>query len=398
MARENLHGLPPEIILQIMHQLPDLESLESMIQIFRDARRGLLTRMVPKLYGELMPEAIAAIRSEGLSLTRNMKQAIAVLDDRRRWKEIVDLQKQRENRPDTFVNMGEVMKLLRLHKTVQFFLKDFPEHQRLSQRLLTGENRIDWLDVAFRLSDTETLRLTRALLRIQTYCRIFGKQETRMSGPNPSLLLEYLDPNSGPCPDFGLLPPWKMEEIACVWKYLQEKSSPLINQVRKNLLSLSGLGTGKLNMDQVLERRQFRITDVCDGMDARMPLFIGPMFMYRLAHAKPGHQSTMAVANDPGNSNAREVEAFLINPSLRPGAERLLDPVEKYDVDTVEELESTFTDLERPSVGWMEKIKTWSLAQESAAVPAFIPIWHLDDHFGDDPDWRWGSAIWDEAD
>lgn len=412
MARETLHNLPPEIILQIYRQLPDQKCFESMMlvcskfhTVYRENRRGLLSQLVPKIYGDLMPDALAAIRSEGLSFQDHEEEAIALLDKRRRSKELMEPKLPKAIQPKLSLSMGEVIKLLRLNKTIHFFLNGYVKPMNVSSNEpITNSN-----SAIVPFSDMETRRFSRALLRIQTYSNIFGKREASLDVDNCQFI-DFVRPSDqsqrkrvvaptieltrtkelGNAVMFGPMPPWEMEEFACVWTYLREISLHLVNPVTKILIHHFAPDSRAS-----LEKLQEKIRGVTSKIDELTPLLIGPMFMYRLMHAQPLNRCKMIMANAHESQNKMELDLFTSKPALRPGVEYLLDPVEQYDVETIEQMESKFTDLEKPNMGWMEKIRYWDSVQQTQLHTQY-PLWNLDEHFGDDVDWKWGYAIWDD--
>lgn len=416
MARENLHGLPPELIGAIFKQLPDLQSVGSMAltcskfhQVYRDSRRGILSQIALNQYGDLIPEAIAAVRSEGLSFEDHEEEATALLDRRRRHKEIMKPSIPRTIQPNTFANAEEIIKMLRLNETIQSFMKVFSKPYKVADKPK------DLVDPIPPLSDLESRRFARALLRIQTYCNIFGKRETDIDVQNSqaldlltsSGLQDYFVPPSMEIINrakehdqailFGPLPPWEVEEFACVWTQLQELSSSVVEGV---LDALYYNTIGQLAPEDAEKKMEYRrhFDDMVSRIDPAMPLLIGPKFMHRFFRAGSLDRSKMLMANAHEYANKLDFDMFTAWPYLRPGMKHLLDPVEleHYNAETVEKMMSKFTGLERPNRGWIEKVKRVQRAPLTQHTD--YPIWNFDQGgvSYQDVDWRWGYAIWDD--
>lgn len=133
-------------------------------------RPDLLYCILKKQYDEqLLPEAIAAIRSKGLDMENNAEKAIALLDIRRRAQEI-------GGRASEPASLDEIIELLHFHQEIHFFLEDYSQNAP----------RPAWIDPAqwptflpLNLSNSEKRRFLRALCRLQTHAYIFGTRENR---------------------------------------------------------------------------------------------------------------------------------------------------------------------------------------------------------------------------
>lgn len=233
-AKPTLEGLPTELLILILFQVPDRVSLKSAVlssptihQAYLTVREQVLSCILQKQYGELWGGAIAVIRFRGLFFEHH-REAIALLDTWRRSKEICELAlgALRIDKPS---DMEEILALFQLEKVLQFFLKDYT----------TNPPRPEWIELdrwermlPIELSDDERHRFFRALCRLQTHSNIFADLEK-----DPENRVSWLDNDwRGPGSEeayrvfYGTLPPWEYDEMGCVWAYLKTKFSP-VNKV-----------------------------------------------------------------------------------------------------------------------------------------------------------------------
>lgn len=371
-------------------------------QAFLTERERLLSCILQKQYGELLPEAIAFIRSRGLFFAKYKEEAIALLDTWRRRQEIKELalSSSRLVKP---TNMEEIMGLLQFGKVLQFFLKDYT----------VKLPRPGWIEadqwekmLPIELSNDEKHRFLRALCRLQIYSNIFAIAERRRNDK------DYFDNDwqhltTLPSAEeevyrlfYGTLPPWEYVEMGCVWTYLQTKFGPVYKVVAdglRDLVEKHGNASPELreyfeHLDLPYDQRPwwggeiesvFQLDDLPDCSNSLAAF--GPSFVYRLLHAEPLLQREMVLCNA---SFWRET---FIGCAMFVGEDEMLPliyPADRHAVKDFDQFWTTLPPLERPNLAW-KNVYLWAHNPGDNFEEA------VDIH-PDQTGWDWGIAIWDD--
>jgi hypothetical protein len=112
-------------------------------------------------------------------------------------------------------NMAEAITLIHLHESMRHVADDYCHS--ISR----------WQKNPSPLSELESLRLFRALYRFQIYCNLLGaRQEMEETDLTGSSETETAFHNFLP-----RFPPWEVQEIACIWKYLEKRWGLLLREV-----------------------------------------------------------------------------------------------------------------------------------------------------------------------
>ncbi|KAJ5580042.1 uncharacterized protein N7459_006027 [Penicillium hispanicum] len=282
--RHALEQLPTELLILILFQIPDHNTLQSLVfaspachQSYLMIRHELLHYIMKRQYGEFLDlsEALVAIRSKGDYMELHKEQAIALLDIRRRSKEINNLAITPESRADEPTSLEEIIDLLHFHKEMHFFLDDYSKNAP----------RPAWIDpsrwtqmLPLQLSGIEKRRFLRALCRLQILSHIFHKPEEKPDGSYSGHYNQWFQELSDEDAWrlwYGALLPWESEEIGCVWSYLKTKYPPLYPEI--------------IDKDEQPPGAQIECVDDL----YQLPRFteglasIGPRFLYRVLHATP---------------------------------------------------------------------------------------------------------------
>ncbi|CRL26732.1 Lysosome-associated membrane glycoprotein, conserved site [Penicillium camemberti] len=424
MANPTLEGLPTELLILILLEIPDLTSLKSIVisspifhQAYLAVRQEALCRIVKDQWGILLGDAVAATRSRGLLFAGQKREAIALLDTWRRKEEISKLGMTSSNRIDEPGSMEEIGHLFYLHKVFNFFLEDYAKN--LPRPYAKNIRLPPWLEEAnipweiqwetsvlpIKLSHTEKHRLLRALCRLQIYANIFGQPECHRGGDwfrNDWNTKKETD-SSKPASEeawrvfFGTIPPWEYHEMACVWAYFTTMFDPIYKEVTAGLYELVEKHMRKDDsMYQFFDSLPEDVRPPSGGMESLQSLqnlpdrskslaSMGPEFVYRLLHGTP------LIRRDMVKLNAEDDILSSFPPSWLWEEDKLpfLYPADRHAVQNYEGLWSTLPSFEKPNLGW-RMMHLLPHTPEQTFEDA------IDLEGGDEALWSWGFAIFDD--
>ncbi|KAJ5174470.1 uncharacterized protein N7482_000347 [Penicillium canariense] len=392
MAKPTLEGLPAELLIIILSQISDWESLRSIVlssptchRAYLASRHELLYNILKRQYGQLLdlPEAITAIRSKGLYLHHNEEEAIALLD---RWRRRDEISRWSLTLTEP-IGLEEVIKLLHLHKQLQFFLEDYS----------TNIPRPSWMDPAqwehelpLKMSDCEKRRFLRALYRLYTHANIFGLPEVH---PQSNSIDNGFDNEQAYRLFFGAMPPWEYQEIGCVWSYLMTQYGSVFNEI-SHALRNAMRDTESRFFGDVLPDNECPPSGVVDTVDhlEKLPKYaqsltsVGPDFLYRVLHAKPLHRRNLVIANL--RTYRPLMGCWLLNWVFRVP---FTDPADRYDVPYFKLFWSTLPPIDQPNLGW-----------KRLGLMPHTPEQQLEDVLemneeALEQEWPWGYALWDDS-
>ena len=240
-----LEALPTELRIIILCYAPDLRTLSSLVhaspayhQSYVASRlyvlRALVRRQVPDF---CLSEAISAIRAVQIHAeTPNQFEAVVAHFDRwRRRDELESL--SGKSAFDELTNPDEIIALLRLQRNIDFMLERYCRTAPCPRWMSVDDWRSKHLPL--QLSAVEKARFLRASYRIQLFSQLLGRREILSQDLQPGCFgtriadkmeLEYIW-DLFFCP----MPPWEVEEIICVWVYLQCEWSSLFDIVAADL-------------------------------------------------------------------------------------------------------------------------------------------------------------------
>ncbi|KAL1970495.1 hypothetical protein VTN77DRAFT_4139 [Rasamsonia byssochlamydoides] len=359
MAEPTLEGIPVELRILILVSVSDLKTLSNLVhaspacrQAYVLVRQEILHRFVGQQYGCVdIAEAIAAIRSEGLHAE-------------------VESNKK---------------------KKLDFLLQDYG--LTMPSPPWMGSMRWESEILPLRLSDDERARLLRALYRLQTYCNIFGTQEYL---PQENQSLETKLSSSNWCGVtfeieemwslfFGTMPPWEVEEFACVWIYARNKYTQIFEEIAEDVTTngarFKWLPLGSLP----IECKELHPYDDHYEPYRNHLVSIGPCFLYEVLRQESYEKRWDVVA-----SNALPYQnSFMdfIKLSLYPGP--LIYPADRCEREDVASLLPALPPLERPNMGWirywygsdpMDNVRRAEIFDHSPVI---------------EEDWELGYVFWD---
>ncbi len=148
---------------------------------------------------------------------------------------------------------------------VQHFAADFP------QEAIPRFNRIfETTRPETSISESEELRILRALYRFQLYCNIFGRKTIDAAKQAPPTMEGWpRQPWPGQSPDdldcelelfFWPWPPWANEQLACVFEYLETKISVYFNDVASHDIDWGRRQVNRVEPTVAIPYRQFLVS------------------------------------------------------------------------------------------------------------------------------------------
>jgi hypothetical protein len=338
-----------------------------------------------------LAEAITAIRSTGLWLEHRGEEAIALLDRWRRREEIGQYFPTSVGRVDQPDDVEEIIKLLQLHKKLQFFLEDYT----------INVLRPPWTDLAqwerelpIRFSDNEKRRFMRALCRLQIYANIFGPPEDGQ--PHRVPINNYFEEEKAFRLFLGAMPPWEQHEIGCVWSYLMTKYDPIFKKISHDLSEAMKDNAKSRFFWDVLSDEECPPAGVVETVDhlRLLPRFtktltsLGPDFLYRVLHATPVPQRNMVIAN------LNSAYSPLLGEWTPNFYARIpfIDPADRHEVRHFEQFWSTLPPIDQPNIGW-RKLGLIPHSPEQVLEDAL----NIDNEENLEKEWPWGFALWDDV-
>jgi hypothetical protein len=245
-----LDGLPVELKICILQQMPDIQSIRSLVlasskyyQTYDTVRSHILFDLLLQHYNDEVEitEALVAMRSEGVIAEdpRNRDKIIDLLDCRRRG-----TREGKKYKHDSF-SIDEIVKLLKLHEAAVYFMDEFSvsiPQPSWWQTAVQGR----WGSGNVKFSHTERARFLRAFYRLQIWCYIFGQPECYPSSSSAQLASDRPSYNEWTDRTFsheeafrliwGSMPPWEVEEIGCLLEYFILKYIQIFQEITTALI------------------------------------------------------------------------------------------------------------------------------------------------------------------
>lgn len=404
--------------------MPDGDTLKSLVlaspgyhQAYLAARHELLDCLVKRQYSGFLDlaEALTAVRSKGVQFSLQMENVMSLLDNWRRRNETRELSRSSTNRLDEPDGLVEIIELLHFHKMLCFFLEDYSINALRPPWIQPTQWETECLPLHLSLS--EKRRFLRAMCRFQILKNIFGDP--------------VLCSGTGSCDScghgkiwqlgetdelrelkrahgawfihekayqlfYGTMSPWEHEEMGSVFSYLIAKIKAISKEIADDLRQLSKSTPCEFFWDILpigqrppsgceieSERDLVHFHQHFEGLAG-----LGPEFLHRVLHIDRLSRRNIVCINARG---------FWPGPfiGLRIGLSwdhkfPFIDPADRHECQNFEQLWSTLSPLEQPTVGWK---KAWLLPHNE------------EDHFEDsmnfdresETDWEWSYALWDET-
>ncbi|KAF7594658.1 hypothetical protein BBP40_008749 [Aspergillus hancockii] len=409
MALENL---PTELRMLILQQLPDIQSLKSLVHAspiyystYAVSKKTLLHEILQRQYGFVdLAEPMAAIRSQGLhaDVPANKDEIVSLLDRRRRHDELP----RSENAP---TNLDECFQLSHLYSQLDF----------LTQRYCTqsscppGITQEKWdQNRPINPSKTEKARILRALCRLQTYCNIFGAREWDDFQNEPSSSSTRPSPSKRRSSTwyrnfqlhemwsliFGTMPPWEVEEFGCLWVFIQQQYTHIFTEIAQEFPRNSHEWQELRPTVDAMELFPSVDGDGSDGNDyndyRNHLVSLGPCFLHKVLLQPTYKARRNLIACNAVSSKS----SFMILVQVSRDPPSLLAPADKYETPDIARLLPTLPEIEQPNHGWKKHFFGYRPIQNVREV---VRSEHLQEPWiertiGHFPGWKYGYAVWDE--
>ncbi|KAJ6020874.1 hypothetical protein N7540_006378 [Penicillium herquei] len=420
MTKPSLEGLPVELKILILFQVPDGDTLRSLVlaspeyhQAYLAVRYGLLSRLVKQQYHGFLDtaEALTAVRSENLDYSCKREMTIALLDRWRRADEIRASDQSSSSQIDEPQNLEEVIKLLNFHKALCFLLDDFS----------INAPRPPWIEptpwaklLPLQLTLSEKQRFLRAACRLQTIQNIFGNDIKTEVSRDPGFkhwrlnrddqIEGYVDRDGEEVLSsieapyrffYGTIPPWEHDEMCCVLNYFTAKIKPIFDVIANDLRQLIKSTPCRYFWEILPEEERVYAANVETERDLdnfpyqyRDMASLGPVFLYRVLHMDRLTQRNAICDNTRG----WWAEPFIGSEvqSARSEFFPLIAPADLLESPNFEEYWSTLTPLKQPNMGWK---KAWLKPHTETDTLEDSMNWQRKD----ENDLEWGYALWDAA-
>ncbi|KAJ5709944.1 hypothetical protein N7493_009536 [Penicillium malachiteum] len=424
MAEPSLEGLPVELKILILFQVPNGDTLKSLVlaspeyhQAYLTVRSELLSHLVKNKYDGFLDiaEALTALRSENLDYVRDKEITVALLDRWRRRDEIRASENTTSSRIFEPQDLEETIKLQNFHKVLCFFLEDFS----------INAPRPPWIEPAdwakflpLQLTLLEKQRLIRAVCRLQILQNIFGTDIMTLKPKgradiskdwrlNQSAEIEgHVNRDGEPISwtslevpyrfFYGTIGPWEHDEMCGVLNYFIAKIKPIFDVIANDLRQLSKSTPCEYFWD-ILPEEESVTCAPCVEIDSDLDLFpdhyegmasLGPIFLYRVLHMDriPQRNTICEEARLywPDTFIGWKVE------SARSEFFPLTDPADLLESPNFEEYWSTLPPLKQPTLGWK---KAWLKPHTETNTLEESMDWYRED----ENDLQWGYALWDAS-
>ena len=222
-----LDGLSPEVLTLILHQVSSIQDLHSLVQassqayrVFLLSKARVLSAVVHHVFlPKVLPHAIAAIKASYLDRGPQKEVVIKFMDEY--------VEDQKVDHSELLLSLSTSIALCKLHRTIDFFIQDFTRRSISALQQCCQSNK----DIAppqtseklcAPLSIIEEARLQRAFTRFEIYgCLFYAKPYFTVTKWGASEQAQVF---------FAELPPWQIEELACVHDYFLRRLADVFDR------------------------------------------------------------------------------------------------------------------------------------------------------------------------
>lgn len=409
-----LESLPTELRILILQQLPDIQSLKSLVHAspiyyntYAVSKKSLLHEILQRQYGLVdLAEPMAAIRSHGLhaDIPANKYDIVSILDRRRRHDELPIS----ENTP---ANMEECFQLSQLYRQHEYLLNLYCSQASCPP----GVSQETWeQNRPTNPSKIERARILRALCRLQTYCNIFGAREwseqhhVTAEPYSPSQSRFFKRRSSTWYRNFGLhemwslifgaMPPWEVEEFGCLWVFLQQQYTEIFSEIAQEFPRNSHEWQALRPTVDGMELFPSVDGDGSDGNDyndyRNHLVSLGPSFLYKVLNQPSYEARRNLIACNAVSSKS----SFMILVQVSRDPPSLLHPADKYETDDIARTLPSMPTIEQPNHGWKHHwfgYRPIQNVREIVQTEISQEPW-VERTIGNSAGWKSGYAIWDE--
>ncbi|KAL8794898.1 MAG: hypothetical protein Q9195_002610 [Heterodermia aff. obscurata] len=236
MSASYMERLPAEVQTDILKYLPTTRALRSLIyaspryyQVFRASRESILSEHIKNIISmEAMPQALIAsseARDPPVGLSFHEVEESLVLFN----KDVLHSFSMEMKLP-----ISNSVRLVKLNNSIIYHMEHFVGYtlQNLYVCSASISPKFTTAGIARKsISETEHIRLQRAFYRVDLFCYLFHSSDkfnhkTHKQIASKAQEAEFLSP----------LPPWEVEEIACVWYYVRKRLENLFDRLEDSFV------------------------------------------------------------------------------------------------------------------------------------------------------------------
>ncbi|KAJ6017780.1 hypothetical protein N7451_001159 [Penicillium sp. IBT 35674x] len=386
MIKPTLEDLPTELKILILFQVPDSDTLKSLVlaspgyhNAYLAVREELLRCLVERQYTGFLDlaEALTAVRSKGVNFAYQREGAITLLDKWRRRNEIRELSQSSSNHfspnnLDKPSNLEEIVKLLHFHKMLDDKCCD------TCRAIPNNLPPTEWRNFSFchlcsRMKDWQTEN--------------FDDMADGGRYYNMERMVYRLF--------YGAMPPWEYEEMGGILYYFDAKIKAISKEMKNDLRELIKSTPCEFLWDIIPKGQRppggaIEIENdlvVFDGNHSLGLAGLGPEFIHGVLHLDRLSRRNVLCRN------ARADYQSFVGLDLGLSWDHrfpFIDPADQFETQNFEQFWSTLSPLEKPTVGWK---KAWILPHSKEDT--FEDALNYDRK--SELDWEWGYAWWDET-
>ena len=246
MSARHIERLPAEIQTDILKHIRTTRALYNLIrtsrryyQVFCASRESILWEHAKNIISmEAMPDALRASsepRDPPVGLSFHVVEELLGQFDEKVLNSF-DM--------ETRLPVSMSVRLIKLNKSIIYHMECFTSYtlRNLHACSKAISPKLTAVDIAWNpASETEHIRLQRALYRVDLFCYVFHSSDKSNDKKHKQIASKEQEYRF-----LSRLPPWEVEEIACVWSYLRNRLENLFNSLEdifvKTALEGSHLG------------------------------------------------------------------------------------------------------------------------------------------------------------
>ena len=250
MSTSHIEGLPAELQIDILKYLCTTRALRSLIyaspryyQVFLAAKESILSEHIKNIISmEAMPDALKASSESrdppyGLSF-RDVEESLARFDEKLLNSIFMEMK----------LPVSESVRLIKLNNSITYHMEGFAGYtlRNLYVCSMSIDPKLTTTSIdPNSTSETEHIRLQRAFYRVDLFCYVFHSSDKFNHRTHKQIASKAQEAHF-----LSRLPPWEVEEIACVWHYLRKRLELLFNGFEDNFVktALEGSHTGLKNV------------------------------------------------------------------------------------------------------------------------------------------------------
>ena len=236
MSARHIEGLPAEVQTDILKHLRTTQDLHSLIcaspryyQVFLASRESILSEHTKNIISmEAMPNALIASSESrdppvGLSF-HDVEESLA------RFGEILLYMGMK-------LPVSTSVRLIKLNNSIVYHMEDFAHYTLRNLHVCSTSISPKLTNASIAQnspSEAERIRLQRAFYRVDLFCYVFHSSDKSNHATHKQIASKLQEAQF-----LSRLPPWEVEEIACVWHYLRKQLENLFDRLEDNFVKIA---------------------------------------------------------------------------------------------------------------------------------------------------------------